>query len=100
MAKVINDPSVWAFSLAADATSHTGGSLLDQRIRVCLNGVLYNLHLVFVPFFERHTAVNYVKLIKILLDSLSPLWRDKVISISSDGENTMTGRHAGVVTLL
>jgi hypothetical protein len=40
MAKVINDPSVWAFSLAADATSHAGGSLLDQRIRVCLNGVL------------------------------------------------------------
>jgi hypothetical protein len=77
-----------------------GGSLLDQRIRVCLDGVLYNLHLVLVPFFERHTAVNNVKLINILLDGLSPLWCDKVISISSDGENTMTGRHAGVVTLL
>jgi hypothetical protein len=100
MAKVINDPSVWAFSLAADATSHMGGSLLDQRIRVCLDGMLYNLQLVLVPHFEQHTAVKYVKLIKILLDSLSPLWRDKGISISSDGENTMTGRHAEVVTLL
>ncbi|CAK9193354.1 unnamed protein product [Sphagnum jensenii] len=31
---------------------------------------------------------------------MSPSWREKVISISSDGKNTMTGRHAGVVTLL
>ncbi|KAH6565440.1 hypothetical protein BASA60_009940 [Batrachochytrium salamandrivorans] len=44
--------------------------------------------------------MNYVKLIKVLLDFLSPIWRDKVISISSDGENTMTGRHGGVVTFL
>jgi hypothetical protein len=41
-----------------------------------------------------------VKLIKILLNTVSPSWREKVILISSDGENTMTGRHAGVVTLL
>jgi hypothetical protein len=61
---------------------YNGGPLLDQRIRVCLDGVLYNLHLVLVPFFERQAAVNYVKSIKILLDSLSPLWRDNVISIS------------------
>ncbi|KAH6563631.1 hypothetical protein BASA62_008414 [Batrachochytrium salamandrivorans] len=55
-----------------------GVPLLDQRIRVCVHGVLYNLHLVLVPFFERHTAQNYVKLIKVLLDSLSPIWRDKL----------------------
>ncbi|CAN5965152.1 unnamed protein product [Sphagnum jensenii] len=72
----------------------------SKRIRVCVKGVLYNLHVVLVPFFERHTAQNYVKLIKILLNTVSPSWREKVISISSDGENTMTGRHAGVVTLL
>ncbi|KAH9247853.1 hypothetical protein BASA81_014536 [Batrachochytrium salamandrivorans] len=71
----------------------------DLRIRVCVHGVLYNLHLVLVPFFGRHTAQNYVKLIKVLLDSLSPIWRDKVISISSM-ERIMTGRHGGVVTLL
>ncbi|KAH9246497.1 hypothetical protein BASA81_015949 [Batrachochytrium salamandrivorans] len=71
-----------------------------MHIRVCVHGVLYNLHLVLVPFFKRHTAQNYVKLIKVLLDSLSPIWRDKVISISSDGKNTMAGHHGGVVTLL
>jgi len=67
---------------------------------VCVKGVLYNLHLVLVPFFKRHTVQNYVKLIKILLNTMSPSWREKVISISSNGENTMTSRHAGVVTLL
>ncbi len=97
---VLTDPAVWAFSLAADASTHLGVPLLDQRIRVCVKGMLYNLHLVFVPFFERHTAQNYVKLIKILLNTVFPSWREKVVSISSDGENTMTGRHAGVVTLL
>jgi hypothetical protein len=65
-----------------------------------VKGVLYNLHLILVPFFERHTAQNYVKLIKILLNTVSPSWREKVISISSDGENTMIGRHVGVITLL
>jgi hypothetical protein len=65
-----------------------------------MKDVLYNLHLVLVPFFERHTAQNYVKLIKILLNIVFPSWHQKVISISSNGENTMTNRHVGVVTLL
>jgi hypothetical protein len=94
------DPTVWEFSLAADASTHLGVPLFDQRIHVCVKGVLYNLHLILVPFFKRHTAQNYVKLINILLNTVSLSWREKVISINSDGENTMTGRHVGVVTLL
>ncbi|KAH6601601.1 hypothetical protein BASA50_001459 [Batrachochytrium salamandrivorans] len=78
MSNVINHPFAWAFSLAADCSTHMGVPFLDQRIRVCVHGVLYNLHLVLVPFFGRHTAQNYVKLIKVLLDSLSPIWRDKL----------------------
>lgn len=92
--------SAWAFSLAADSSNHMGVPLLDQRIRVCISGVLYNLHLTLVPFFERHLAVNYVKLITTILDAMHPHWRDLLLSISSDGENTMTGRNGGVVTLL
>ncbi len=56
--------------------------------------------MVLVPFFERHLAVNYVKLIKTMLDTLCPNWRSKLILNSSDGENTMTDRHGGVVSLL
>ncbi|ETV67156.1 hypothetical protein H257_16556 [Aphanomyces astaci] len=32
------------------------------------------------------------------LDALYPPWRTKLIGMSSDGENTMTGRHRGLVT--
>jgi hypothetical protein len=75
--------------------------LLDQRIRVCFNGVgLMNLDLVLVPFFQRHTAVNYVTMIRTVMNVLCPTWNDKLISIASEGENTMTGRTGGVVTFL
>ncbi len=100
MSTIMNQKHVWAFSLAVDANSHMGVSLFDQRIWICVEGVLYNLHMVLVPFFERHLAVNYVKLIKTMFDTLCPDWRSKLISINSDGEKTMTGRHGGIVTLL
>jgi len=100
MSTIMNKKHVWAFSLAVDASSHMGVSLFDQRIWICIEGVFYNLHMVLVPFFERHLAINYVKLIKTMLNTLYPDWRSKLISISSDRENTMTGRHGGVVTLL
>jgi hypothetical protein len=35
-----------------------------------------------------------------VLDVLFPMWRDKLISMSSDDDNTMTGCHGGLVTLL
>jgi hypothetical protein len=64
--------SVWAFSLAGDVSTHQGTPLLDQRMRVCFNGVLTNLHLGLVPFFQRHTAVNYVTMIKTVMNILCP----------------------------
>jgi hypothetical protein len=91
MSTIMNQKHVWAFSLAVDASSHMGVFLFNQHIQICVEGVFYNLHMVLVPFFERHLAVNYVKLIKTMLDTLCPDWRSKLISISSDGENTMTG---------
>jgi hypothetical protein len=59
-----------------------------------------NLHFVLVSFFQRHTAVNNVNMIKTVMNVLCPTWNDKRISIASDGENTITGRTGGVVTLL
>jgi hypothetical protein len=100
ISNVIANRSVWAFSLTADVSTHLGVPMLDQRILICFNGVLLNLHLVLVPFFERHTATNFVKLITTILDCMHSSRRDNVISISSDGENNMTGRNGGVVTLL
>jgi hypothetical protein len=60
ISNVVAYRSVWAFSLEADASTRRGVPMLDQSIRICFNGVLLNIHLVLVPFFERHTATNYV----------------------------------------
>jgi hypothetical protein len=100
VSNVLCNTSVWAFSPAGDASTHQGTPLLDQHFRVCFNGVLMNLHLVLVPFFQRHTAVNYVRVIKTVMNVLCPTWNDKLIAIASDGENIMTCLTGGVATLL
>jgi hypothetical protein len=79
VSNVLCNTSVWAFSLAGDASTHQGAPLLDQRIRVCFNGVLMKLHLALVPFFQRKTAVNYVTRIKTVMKVLYPTWNDKLI---------------------
>jgi hypothetical protein len=57
-----------------------------------------NLHLVAMPMFERHTTLNVFNMISKFMDVLYSKWRAKLISMSTDGENTMIGRHAGVMT--
>ncbi len=52
ISNVLTNPAIWAFSLAADVSTHLGVPFLNQRIRVCVKGLLYNLHFVLVPFFE------------------------------------------------
>jgi hypothetical protein len=44
--------------------------------------------------------MNIFNLIAKFMDALYSKWRSKLISVSTDSENTMTGRHAGVVTRL
>jgi hypothetical protein len=63
IANVIIDPFMWAFALAANASTHFGVSMFNQCARMCFKGNLINLQLVLVPFLERHTTINYVKLI-------------------------------------
>ncbi|RLO05989.1 hypothetical protein DYB28_008386 [Aphanomyces astaci] len=70
IAKLIDDPSVWAFSLAGDGSTHRGQSFFDLRTRVCYRGFLIKLHLVAIPMFERHTAANIFRLIVNFLDVL------------------------------
>ena len=51
-----------------------------------------------VPFYDWHTALNIAAMIQCILDALLPNWQSKIIAFSTDGENTMTGQHSGVVT--
>ena len=54
-------------------------------------------HLVVVPFFDRHSAVNIINMICRIMDVLCPVWRHKLLSVTFDGKNLMTGCHASVV---
>jgi hypothetical protein len=100
IALILGDESVWAMSLAGDGSTHRGQSFFDLRLRVCYRGDLVNLHLVALPMFERHSAVNIFNLIAKFMDAMYSKWRSKLIGVSTDGENTMIGRHAGIVTRL
>jgi hypothetical protein len=48
--------------------------------------------------FDRHTAEILYNLLCKFLNALYPDWRIKLFNASSDGENTMIGRHAALVT--
>jgi len=100
LSDVLNDDEVWAFSLAGDASTHHDTSFFDVRIRTCVRGVLFNVHLVCVPFFERHTAANIFNMVCKLLDHICSRWRHKLVSVSTDDENTMTRWLDGFVTLM
>lgn len=94
---IIADDSFWALSLADDGSTHRGPSFFDLRARVCYDGVLENLNLVAIPMIDRHTAENIFNQVLKFLDALDDTWRDKLICMSSDGDNTRTGRHSGLV---
>ncbi|KAH8955409.1 hypothetical protein BDL97_08G136500 [Sphagnum fallax] len=80
---LLDNDTVWAFSLACDGNTHRGQHILDVRIRICFRGVLLNLHLAAIPMFERHTTFNTFNLL--------------MISMSTDGENTNTRHLNGLV---
>jgi hypothetical protein len=90
LSDVLNHHDVWAFSLADDESTHQGVSFFDVRICVCVSGRLFNIHLVVFPFYDRHSAINICKMICKLLDQLCNSWRHKLLSVSTDGDNTMT----------
>ena len=97
---ILSDKEVWSFSLAADGSTHQGTSFFDVRLQLCVRGYLYNIHLACVPFLERHSAKNITDMVCKLVVNLCNAWRSKLISVSTDGENTMTGWLGGFITLM
>ncbi len=97
IADCLDDKSVWAMSMASDGSTHRGQSFFNLRIRICFRGRLLNLHLVAIPMFDRHTGNIFNMLVK-FFDALYGKWRAKLIGMSSDGENTMTGHHTDLIT--
>jgi hypothetical protein len=87
-------------SLAGDESAHCDQSFFNLHVHVCYHGELVNLHLVTMPMFERHSTINIFNLIAKFMDVLYMKWRAKLVGMSTDGKNTMTGRHVGIVTRL
>jgi hypothetical protein len=85
-------------SLAGDSSTHRGQSFFDLRVRICFRGQLLNLHLVAIPMFDCHMAGNIFNMLVKFFNALYGKWRAKLIDMSSDNENTMTGRHTGLIT--
>jgi len=100
ISKILNSPRIWAFSLANDSSTHYGHSYFDNRIRIHRNGDIFNLHVLAIPMFERHTSDNMYNLISGVLDIVCPTWRSKILGVGSDGAPAMTGCIQGVVTQL
>lgn len=98
ISEVLNDSSVWAFSLANDSSTHYGRSYFDNRIRFHRNGVLYNIYTLAMPIFERHTGENIFNLVSDFLRVLCSQWRGKLLSVGTDWASLNTRHLNGVVT--
>ena len=56
--EMLMTPSVWDFSIALEISTHQGVLYLDIRIRLCWQGDILNLHLAYIPVFDRNTGEN------------------------------------------
>lgn len=54
----------------------------------------------FCAFYAHHTAINTCTIVCSIVDALRRTSRDSMVSVSTDGKNTMTARHGGLLTLL
>ena len=48
--------------------------------------------------FDRHTGDYMFELFQRLFNVLDPLWKNKVLGVTTDGAGNMTGWHRGAVT--
>jgi hypothetical protein len=87
---------VWAFALSFDSNQHRDTMFFDVRIRVDVNDVLYNLHLIAMPHFNHHMTANQEAMLVQLLGTLFVGWTHKLIGITTDYEKTNMGHYKGV----
>jgi len=96
IAFLLQHEDVWAFSLSFDGSKHRGTTFFDVRIRIALGGLLFNLHLIAMPHFGRHTADNQIKMLTTLLEALYARWQQKLLNVATDGEKTNMGHINGI----
>ena len=90
----------WGYLIALDVGHAQGTSYLNLRVWFCTkHGKLANVHVIAIPLFVNKTAETQFKHCAKVLDVIDPMWRSKLIAVSTDRERTMTGRVSGVQTL-
>lgn len=67
LSTILNDNTMWAFSLANDSSTYYGKSYLDNRIHFHKDGVIHNVHFLAIPMFKRRTGAYLFKLYVISL---------------------------------
>ena len=87
----------WAFAIALDGGNKASVPYLDIWIHFVLGHELFNVHLIECPMYESHTGDTMFDLTTKILDVLCPNWKDKVISVTTDGASNMTDCHVGMV---
>ena len=92
--------NIWAFSIAFDAGNNLNSSYLDVRIRFYYKNKINNIHLLAIPMKKHHTGKYQFDLIVKVLDIIIPLWRVKLIGITTDGASAMVGSIQGTCTRL
>ena len=100
LADILNNTSIWAFSLANDSSTHYRNFYFNNRIHFHLRGILYNIDAIAIPMFDWHTGENMYDLISNFLDVIYLEWRSKLIGVGTDGASSMTGVLKGVTTRL
>jgi len=96
ISNILASDDVWAFVISFDGSQHRDTMFFDVRIRVSMNGVLHNLHLITMPHFDCHTAANQEAMLVKLLGALFVGWTHKLIGIMTDEEKTNMGHVNGV----
>ena len=89
MSRVLND--TWAYSIAVDGGAKSNVPYLDICARFCVGPRLFNVHVVALLMYESHTGENMAAAIEKFFCALCPKWKDKLISVSTDGASRMTG---------
>ena len=72
LSTILNNSSIWAFSLANDFSTYYGKSYLDNGIHFHQDRIIHNVHFLAIPIFERHTGAYMFKLISELFDIIYP----------------------------
>ena len=81
-------------------TKATVPFLYVQLHFLILHGKLYIIHFIALSMHESYTGENVFIPISKFMNANCPSWKDKIISVYTDGASIMHGCHRVVVSLL